>query len=324
MKVPLCSAQDMDVFVKVPSTLSIVSLLSGRIIRSVDIKDWSPGHYKFGSHRRHVPFFKKCFACGHEWPMIEGLGVAWATSKGLAKWTQKHLYCKPCFAYPLLNEVALWKVECEYVEVPVKRVEEHNSASSVIAETVPPTILCEPQQSIQFHNPHAFLHECEPTDPLQPMQANYLHGIHARSASSLGTDSLSSQVQYSYIGSSSTPSDNDALPPPPLRPGFRQAQVGERFCLRDDICGLLAGCYIAIIPTDLCMVAGSFGVLLRNGHSAAVVVLNRRDLDAQHHRVVTPQETPRPSWTRTAAGWTPNAMLLELMCPTNPVATADH
>ena len=239
MKVPLCSAQDMDVFVKVPSTLSIVSLLSGRIIRSVDIKDWSPGHYKFGSHRRHVPFFKKCFACGHEWPMIEGLGVAWATSKGLAKWTQKHLYCKPCFAYPLLNEVALWKVECEYVEVPVKRVEEHNSASSV---------------------------------PLQPMQANYLHGIHERSASSLRTDSLSSQVQYSYIGSSSTPSDNDALPPPPLRPGFRQAQVGERFCLRDDICGLLAGCYIAIIPTDLCMVAGSFGVLLRHGHSAAVVV----------------------------------------------------
>ena len=169
-------------------------------------------------------------------------------------------------------------------------VEQHNSASFVIAQTVPPAILWEPQQSI----------------------------------SSLGANSLLSQVQYSYIGSSSTPSENDALPPPPLLPGFRQAQVGERFCLRDNISGLLAGCYIAIIPTDLCMVAGSFGVLLRHGHSAAVVVLTRRDLDAQRQRLVSPQETPRPSWTRTAAGWTPNAMLLELMCPTNPVVTADH
>ena len=78
------------------------------------------------------------------------------------------------------------------------------------------------------------------------------------------------------------------------------------------------------LDTDLCMVAGSLGVLLRHGHSAAVVALTRRELDAHRHRLESPQETPRPSWTRTAAGWTPNATLQEIMCPTNPVVSADH
>ena len=142
----------------------------------------------------------------------------------------------------------------------------------------------------------AWLARATPMEPgtAEVMQAKKMLGTDDRPASTLRNDGLSPpaklthmkkmlvvetaatslEVQYSYIGSSSTCSDDDSLPPPPLLPGFRQAQVGEMFCLRDDMCGLVAACCIVILHTDLCMVAGSLGVLLRDGQSAAVWVRN--------------------------------------------------
>ena len=245
-------ATDMDVFVNVPSVASILTLDSKEIIRNVEIRDWHPEHYNYGSHRRQVLRFEPCFACGHEWPMLDGLGVAWATSKGLAKWTRTKLYCKPCFDFPHLKEIAYWGVEFEYVEIPAMKTEQQGLAGQLLADRPASTLRSDFQGTALFESSHSFpvlpvasgeMLQGPQSEPARDyaadrariadhvLERNDTHEsskgssrsvklAHIRSLVVLESAATSSKVQYSYIGSSSSSSIGALLPPPALLAGF--------------------------------------------------------------------------------------------------------
>ena len=51
-----------------------------------------------GRRYRSVTDVASCVECGGQWPMLEGLGVAWATNdRSLARWSNRgHLRCACC------------------------------------------------------------------------------------------------------------------------------------------------------------------------------------------------------------------------------------